>query len=212
MTQLPSMRLLNLLFNLSFKRFFLNFGFFALLAPSFASADTYSGVVSKINTKAYLIPIVHPSNTLEMKALTADAQNILTRLQSGDFLEGSGGIVNNSLVLDSIDFVSLAALLGTWKNNSYWIRFIDFSHAELYLASEVNNGDESIGMQYSILPGADNSWRILFSSGEQVIAANLTLNDRIANFAFYNQVNGTSQVYRLTKLSDFHGNIHGSGR
>ena len=188
--------------------------FLGLVVSLFASsskAATYSGVISKFAGKVFLIRSDNTSNPLEMRTLTAEGNKILERLEPGDFLEGSGSIVNQALVLDSIDFVALAELLGTWKNGPYWISFKDFSNALVYLSSQAT-AKKPTPMQYSIVPGDNNSWRIFFSEQDKVISAVLTLNGDVADFHFFDQDSGNTKVYELTKLSFSHVNLRKSRR
>ncbi len=165
------------------------------------ASSTYSGVISKENKNIYLVSTTNKFAPLELKTLTAEAQKTLLRLVSGDFLEGSGDVVNNALVLDTIDFVALAALIGTWRNGLDWIDFKDFSTALVSLSAQVKDSNKALSMKYSIVPGGNNSWKILFSAEDNVIAASLTINGNVAQFNFYDQESDISRIYELTKLN-----------
>ncbi len=188
-----------------------NLALLFVACTSMAQADTFAGVISKVNTNVYLLPSAGVSGSLEVKTLTSDVQKNLLRLESGDYMEASGSLVGNALVLNSIDFVALAALLGTWKNGDHWIIFRDFSNALVSLQGTVDSSERPVAMPYSIIPGVNNTWKIFFSSVNRVISASLSLKGDTAEFSFVDPNSGNPQVYQLVKLSfsdDQHKNGH----
>jgi hypothetical protein len=165
-----------------------------------AQADDFSGTIFRNNQSVFLDCNSGCSNKVELRAMTADSQKTLDRLQNSDFLEGTGGLINGAIVLDSVDFVGLANLVGIWKSGGYWVEFVNFNKANMYLDSELWDGKPT-PMQYSIIPGDKGNWKVLFSNDKTVNPANLILNNNTLLLEIFDQNTGHSQVYSLFKYT-----------
>ncbi len=170
------------------------------LFGAIAQGDDFSGTISRSAQNVFLHCNSGCTNKVEVRALTADSQKTLDRLQNSDFLEGTGGLINGSIVLDSVDFVGLANLLGTWRSGRYWVEFHSFTKATVYLANEVWF-DKPASLQYSIVPGDKGNWRVLFSTSVAVNSANLILNGNTMKLQMFDQVTGHSQTYSFVKFN-----------
>lgn len=163
-----------------------------LIAWCTAFADNLSGILT-LNGSNITIQDKTSQKYFPLKSLTLETQNILKKLMPGDFIAGTGSIINSEIVLDTIDFVGFKSLIGEWQSNNFRLRFIDFSIAQGSLPFEIFNQLQS-DLKYSITPSentvATGTWKIFLSSQNKVQIASLEFSDQILTLKFFNPDNG----------------------
>lgn len=108
--------------------------------------------------------------TYQVEALNYDVLDSLTRLDNGDFISGSGRFdtAQKKLSIQSIDYVGLQKLLGSWISTDGTIVFKDFSTMRFLPRIRGLNMDAhwkqyQKEFRYSISPKDRNEWALFMS-------------------------------------------------
>ena len=181
---------------------FLNLTILLLIQlSSIVFADNLSGLINIENNKFFLLS--ENSTKLEVKPLNQTTSLNLQRLNTGDFLMGTGEILNGNIVLQSIDFVGLKKLLGLWSSPTSWLNFESFSSVTVLFPNDIRPTSKSVTLQYSISPANQNTWRIFFSDEKSVALAILKLKEGTAEIQFLNSNTGEpSKLIELEKVAN----------
>lgn len=171
---------------------------FVFLALNFAyltaTAEQISGIVSKNAAGEFFFKSTGSQTSIPITATTIDAQNSLQPLKSLDYIQGHGFVSNNTMMLESIDFVGLHDLLGPWHvNNSVKFHFKNFQ--TLYIINNHNKSESSRQkLDYSLAPNNEHSWSLFISDKNSMLFGTLTLEDTLARIQIYNTDNGKIEI------------------
>lgn len=168
------MRLMALTFLLIF------FGVFRSEASIPSSQSTVRGVLEVTSSAQY---ILHTgglnSESYEIRPVFHPVVAQLEKLKSGDLLEGIGHIRQRQgekpiVMLESIDFVGLRKLLGTWMAQSLaLINFTNFHQLVVLIPSL--KGLEKLNFTYTVGPSEKDGWMIFFHDENHVILGSLRI-------------------------------------
>lgn len=132
----------------------------------------------------------------KLKAYTANAEEVLSKLKNFDHITGSARLVDDTLLLESVEFVGLRRLLGYWQSPKVAIVFQSFQDVEFKLPSSKSE------YKYAVSPSDGNSWRVFFSDQSSVTLGSLTVSENKASIELYDPETGeTSQQFDLKKVS-----------
>lgn len=150
---------------------------FTLLMSVSALAGTVSGFLIQTPEHTYFTLSLQANATrFEVRATRMETIESLKKLKNQDFFQGQGELTDKELILDSVDFVGLARLLGAWASPDGLMNFQTFSQVTIY-HSFLNNKNQKVSLQYSIAPSSGTNWRIFFTDSSSVLAGSLSLTD-----------------------------------
>jgi hypothetical protein len=156
-----------------------------LFSPLFVKADSIRGVLIRKSPDSVFIRLVDSNESLTLKPVYQAVLTQLNKLKSGDVLKGSGHFRDSDsgervVMLESIDFVGVRDLLGTWMApNSALVDFIDFDRIRVKLPAFV--GIKPYQLTYSLAPSSNESdWMIFLRDSESVVLGSLKLTGRRA--------------------------------
>jgi hypothetical protein len=116
----------------------------------------------------------------------------LKQLSTGDSIQGAGQVKNNqTLILDSIDFVGIKKLLGGWQSSDGFFSFENYEDLTLYnFSSHLMLGKKS-AMKYALTPSEDSQWKIFIIQNGEVVLANLDfVSDTMMTLNHFNSKSG----------------------
>ena len=177
-----------------------------LLSSSFAFADSLSGMVLIHDDQVSLVEF-GSNQTYPVRVTKVETQDSLKKLKNLDFIQGQGEIMNNEVLLDSIDFVGLKQLLGLWASNTNsFLDFKDFSKVVSYQSqSTFDIQMPRTSLRYSIAPSSGTDWKIFFTDSSAVLLASLVLVDQKATLKFYDLSSGNiTKTVELTRVPQRH--------
>lgn len=137
--------------------------------------------------------------TYRLKPATQEIQGQLEKLNNHDAIRGVGKFSNDhELVLESIDFVGLQRLLGSWTGSNFVFNFKTFAKVSLYSSLPgVTHGE----LQYAVAPAPGSQWKVFFTDSHQVSLASLNISEDHATLMFYdNQSGEPKQSLVLSKI------------
>ena len=133
----------------------------------------------------------------KMKALTTSAEEVLARLSNFDHLTGVARLVDDTLLVESVEFVGLRRLLGYWQSPKVAVYFQNFQDVEFKLPSSKNE------YKYAVSPTEGNTWRVFFSNQSSVTLGSLTISEDKASIEMYDPDTGElAQHIDLNKVSN----------
>ena len=134
--------------------------------------------------------------SFKLKAFTASADAVLIQLKNFDHLTGVATRVDDTLLLESVEFVGLRRLLGYWQSPKVAVVFQNFVDVEFKLPYSKSD------YKYAISPSGGNSWKVFFSDQSSVILGTLSVSETKASIELYDPETGeTSQYIDLKKVS-----------
>lgn len=132
----------------------------------------------------------------KLKAYTSSAEEVLSRLKNFDHITGSARLVDDTLLLESVEFVGLRRLIGYWQSPKVAVIFENFHDVAFKMPSSKSE------YKYAVSPSEGNSWRVFFSDQSSVTLGSLTVSENKASIELYDPETGeTSQQYDLKKVS-----------
>lgn len=161
------------------------------------AVQTFSGyIVQNGHQKALKLG----SQVYILIAANNDVKAQLNKLKSRDFVSGLGNTVSNNTVrLETIDFVGLANFLGLWMSPLGLFQVTDFSSLSLY--STASSSSKS-ALNYSITPADGNAWGMFLTDSDQIYYSNLTVTESKASIRFFDVQTGAFQrEVALSKIS-----------
>lgn len=167
-----------------------------------SAADTFAGFINQKDNQIYLIQ-GEANLTFPLRSLNQTTSQNLSKLTQGDFMVGHGDLINNEIILSSIDFVGLKKLLGVWVTSQLysWVDFKDFTTVTTFLPNATGS-KKVVRLKYSITPSEDKSWKVFFSDDNSIVLASLFLYADSAVLKFYDSENGNvSETIQLQKIS-----------
>lgn len=139
------------------------------------------------------------SETYSLRAYTDVALQALSKLKNKDNISGTATLVEQTLLLESVEFVGLHRLLGYWQSSDTTetlVNFKDFSRVSFHLP---NSNSE---LSYAIAPSTGDSWRVFFAGKNSVVLGSLMVSDSVASIEFFDPNNGeTTRVLDLQKVN-----------
>lgn len=138
-----------------------------------ANAGIVSGYVIVENENHFFVDGFSP-NTYEVMPSNPSVKGILDKLNSFDRIRGQANTTSDAtLVLETIDFVTLRKVLGPWidETKKVAVNFRDYKSLEFS-----RHGKVSV-FTYTLSPGSGNSWKIFMSDPSKVTLGNLIVRD-----------------------------------
>lgn len=167
-----------------------------MFVASVSYAESLRGVVIRRDADTALVRLIGSSEApLNVRPVYQSVVSQLDKLKSGDIFQGNGHVRQldsggRVVMLESIDFVGLKNLLGTWMaSNSALVDFIDFDRVQVQMPSGL--GLKRYHLTYSLAPSRESDWMIFLHSSESVILGSLTLNSRTAVIEFIESQDST---------------------
>ena len=179
---------------------------FIILGGVSVLAENINGTLALENGRVVLVDD-NTQKIYPIKSMTLETQSILEKLNTGDFITGSGSTINNEIVLDTIDFVGFKKLIGYWESGRNSLYFQSFSKVFATLPYEIIAQDTGT-LSYSIAPGENNSWKIFFATLSKVVMANLEFGESSITLKFFNQTESLINTMVFTKNANPPADIH----
>jgi len=144
----------------------------------------------------YLLIERETSRTYRVQASNPDVRKSLVQLATFDALRGQvSNKGSETLMLETIDFVSLRRLLGDWTDQTARVSFVDFSRVSFDMEGN------SRQFVYALSPGQANTWRIYLTDQSSVVLGTLNIDGLRAVLEFYDPQTGeTAQRLQLSKV------------
>ncbi len=137
--------------------------------------------------------------TYKLRAYTDSAQQALSKLKNKDGISGIATLMDDTLLLESVEFVGLRRLLGCWQSSDKIetvVNFKDFSRVSFHLP------ESNSELTYAIAPSAGDTWRVFFSGKNSVVLGSLIVSDSKASIEFFDPDDGEiTRVLNLQKVN-----------
>lgn len=118
------------------------------------------------------------SKAFVIKPSNQNIEKVLFRLNNFDRVSGQANTNSeNIVILESIDFVSLRKLLGSWSTNNHKNQIIFSDHNTLLWIEN----DEVIRKNYYLAPGPHDSWMLFMSDLNKVTMSRLVIEESPSN-------------------------------
>ncbi len=192
---LPS-SLLRTVFFLSNLPVFL-FTFSALFAiPAFA--EQIEGHLHR-DPSGLTIHLTKDHKIYRLASLTQEVVQTIDRLITYDFIRGQGEIRNDQILLETVDFIGLRKLIGSWslKDGSF-LTFDDFLSASFTIPDFIFP-DKVADLSYSIGPGETDQWHIFFTNGVWIRHGVFEIRNSILKLRLYDSHGALKKPIELTK-------------
>ena len=147
--------------------------------------------------------ILEKNTVLTLRPGNTEVAAQLKNLKNSDIIRGVGTFINNdTLILDSIDFVGLKRLIGTWRSAKTILDFKNFDDVTFYQLSTALAKSIRTDYKYVVSPGGNSNWQMFFLDENDVTIANLVLPEgNRAQLTFYDPETGlTKATMYLTKV------------
>ncbi len=182
-----------------FNKFYLlliAFAIFAFVNPAYsASSVSISGRIFKIEM-GYGFLDAQTGNQFKLVAGTDSAKRSLEKLNDGDVIKGSAQLIQDTYVVQSVDFVGLQRILGLWKTKSTVINFVDFSQVQFHVPGSLSSYHYAISPTNSL-----DQWQVYFSDSSSVVLGSLSVNDQSAVIQLFDTETGNvTSSYELKKI------------
>lgn len=141
-----------------------------------------------------------PSYRIETKS--SDAQTALEKLSPGDHITATGIYDKDTCQasIESVDYVGLKRMLGTWISRQGVISVHDFNTLSFYPGSNTElkasrNYDDfepvkPVDYKYSVTPSDGKEWVLFLSDSESTTFATIQFSKEIAIMKIYDTDNG----------------------
>jgi|GEM_PF-5647261 len=155
-------------------------------------ADNFSGYIQRSGDTLVLAPTDSPfSSVLRLNPTDSDTASTLSRLQTGDYLIGSGTPCTAGINLEHIDFVGLKALLGGWTDTKDFFQFVNYSAVNV--GTIWASGLAFSGFQYSLTPAEAGSWRLFLTDAIRPRTARMIFDGESLGLQFFDLNTGALQ-------------------
>lgn len=180
------------------KFYFLILTFVALtfVNPIYASSSvSISGQIFKVDT-GYSFLDATSGRQYKLVAGTDSAKRSLEKLNDGDAIKGSAQLIQETYVVQSVDFVGLQRILGLWKTKSTVVNFVDFSQVQFHVPGSLSS------YHYAISPtNTSDQWQVYFSDSSSVVLGSLSVDDQHAVIQLFDTETGNvTSSYELRKI------------
>lgn len=137
-------------------------------------ADPLHGFIERHSGQRFL-RVANDDETesvLAISTVTPELQTNLNKLKDGDFIvaRGSVSVDGQSVQIQSIESLGLAALVGTWMNERFDVyEFQDFSQLNLYVHADGQDQVVKAGeFHYAVTPEQGSRYSIFLSNDQSV--------------------------------------------
>lgn len=156
--------------------FTLTFIFVSVWIKVVFAQQVFSGYVVKRPGTPVQLAVGEMVKTVPVAAENPPMANVLSRLENLDFVRCSGHLEASRAFVNSIDFVGLRRILGSWKAGNLLFQFYSFS--DLSIFSVTSNPNLPHGnYKYAITPAnTPQDWRIFFTDEKQVLVGSLNFS------------------------------------
>ncbi len=168
----------------------------ALIASLLAFLITDNAwATTKINIKGYLVLESDPYRFIEadtlksykLRAATDVAKKAIMKLNNFDGITGVATLYDDqTLLLESVEFVGLRRLLGKWKAEKEIYQFVDYNRLQVSSAT-----DKKTNMSYALSPGVGDSWRLFFTDDQSVTLGSLEIQNEKAQIQIFDTDTGS---------------------
>lgn len=184
-----------------------------ILSSGALAAESVIGLLEK-EANEYYLRLVKDQPRFKIVTTSADAQESLKKLSSGDFVTGTGEIKAETLEisLESIDYVGIKKLIGTWHSQDGMFEITSFDHMNFYpyvynpkkatkqFRINISKAQE---YKYSMTPTQGREWVLFLSDTKSTTFATIQINQGSARLKMYDSETGDiTKSLRLTKWRD----------
>lgn len=124
------------------------------------------------------------SRPYKLRAYTESAKQALSKLKNSDGISGQATLVDDTLLLETVEFVGLRRLIGFWQSTNTLVNFKDFTRVSFRLP---NSSSE---LSYAVAPSTGNSWKVFFSGKNSVVLGSLVISDSHASIDLFDPNTG----------------------
>ncbi|MGZ3743846.1 MAG: hypothetical protein ACXVB1_14400 [Pseudobdellovibrionaceae bacterium] len=161
--------------------------------------QVFRGFLTKRNSNYYFTS-VNTDSFYQTHALNRNVEDNLKRFENGDFIIGSGvlDVVNKKINIESVDYVGLRRLLGSWRGTDGIMVFKDFSTMSFTpQLSDIN--ENKIGnnitnyqkeFRYSMSPSDGNEWALFVSDDKGTSFATMEITKKSVIMKIYESESG----------------------
>jgi hypothetical protein len=163
----------------------------------------FRGKVIRVGADVYVVEEGSKKN-FTLYSADPEIREHINLLSQGDFIEGvATSITPPRLFVESIDFVGLKKILGTWKTNKRVFDFKDFNLLSIWSFDFGNDFfSRKKNYTYSISPGEGPDWQVFVADENHVVVGSLDFVDNIAILTIYDSNTGSSrEVITLEKIN-----------
>lgn len=159
------------------------------------SSVSISGQIFKVDTGYSFLDATN-GHQYKLVAGTDSAKRSLEKLNDGDTIKGSAQLIQETYVVQSVDFVGLQRILGLWKTKSTVVNFVDFSQVQFHVPGALSS------YHYAISPtNTSDQWQVYFSDSSSVVLGSLSVDDQRAVIQLFDTETGNvTSSYELRKI------------
>jgi hypothetical protein len=164
------------------------------LTSSRAQALNISGYII-VDDGQYMIVERETSRTYKILPSNPDVRKSLLQLTTFDAIRGQiSNKTSETLVLETIDFVSLRRLLGDWTDETARVSFVDFARVSFDMSGNARH------FYYALSPSQNNTYRIYLTDQSSVVLGSLNIEGFRTILEFYDSATGrVAQRLELSK-------------
>lgn len=176
---------------------------FRILTPFLLAAYSFQGLAATItgtllqHGAGWRLQIQGVQKPLILTASTQDAKHVLSRLSTNDFIRGQGDISEGHAFIQSIDFVGLYVLLGSWhpKVDPSRMTTVTFeNYTTLSVANPATLGpDQVLLLNYSLAPALAGGWQFFISTSDGISIAKMEISETDLTLRFIDLETGHFQ-------------------
>ncbi len=163
------------------------------LASSHAEALNINGYVV-VDNGQYMIIERETARTYKIQPSNPDVKKSLFQLATFDGIRGQiSNKTEDTLILETIDFVSLRRLLGDWTDETARVSFVDFARVSFDMSGNARH------FYYALSPSQNNTYKIYLTDQSSVVLGSLNIDGFRTILEFYDSTTG--QVAQRLELS-----------
>lgn len=164
----------------------------------------FKGTIIK---KSNLIYLKTTSQIYEVNSSDPDIQASFLKFKDGDEVSGLADLVKNTLVFQTIDYIGLKQLLGSWRAESLYLIIPNFNEMNFFnfliQGYPRYNTMAQLAQKYiySVHPSADEGFNLFLSDSETTLSAEIQIKGKSLRLTIFDA--GTGDVlhkYNLIKL------------
>jgi hypothetical protein len=187
---------------------YMTLSFLFLLISFHAKAASINGSIERDSSKELKIRLLDSMNSsFLVHTFEKSVESILNKLDSGDVFQGSGYIQElpngqQVLLLESIDFVGIRNLLGTWVSNSTLVDFQNFNTVRFQIQSD--SGATWSEFTYSLGPSESSGWMIFLRGPYSVSLGSIDIKKGSVTIEFISPKSASVLFAPFLKLTRLH--------
>lgn len=180
-----------------------------LLMPFIGRADGVEGTINR--DILHMTLRAADGQQYRLTTRSTETQRTLNRLENGDSIVASGRLDSVNLIadLESIDFVGLRRIIGTWNtmNTKGLMQFRTYSDVNIYSYALQSEGGGVVrnhkNLKYTVSPSAKGDWVLFLSDETSTQMGFLNLKESDATISLLNSQTGdVANVIRLRKIGN----------